>query len=45
MKKLPPNGSIVLVIPVSSAKINCVFLAILAENCVGKAKASSNEFV
>ena len=41
----PPNGSAVLVTPLSCARICCVRSARVAANSVGSAQASSSEFV
>ena len=45
MKYEPPSGSAVSVVPASAARICCVRSAIVAERSVGRASASSKEFV
>ncbi len=45
MKKLPPNGSMTLGMPVSSARMSWVLRAMRAEKSVGRPSASSNELV
>ena len=45
MKNEPPSGSAVSVVPASWRRICCVRSAIRAARSLGRASASSNEFV